>query len=507
MGKEQAADFHEAISVHDTGQASQDDFYLLAIAEIRSMMTNEMMAMATPAAAAETENLAVNAAGEGAYSVALADQGDSLPHFQMGGLAHDMFDGTEGNSNASGDGNGQQFVSDPLTDSDADTTSAGILFIAAANDHHPVDSVLLHDALPEITGNGLQDMMTLTSLLENARLSSQQEPDWRHDDDNSGYSSAFSSFLSSGTSFEDHGSFGGMAFAKPLDGGGGKGGGGGGGGGGGHGGGHGGGSSGGGSTDPAIVSEYTSGGANGYNIHLIFDGVWTDSPSYAYLQQAFIYGADLLSSIVTGDVQDVFAIGYGAIDDIDIHVVLQSIDGVGNVLGSTGFIARTAYPGQPYYGQITLDVDDVGPTLTGVSSSTTTDQFIWDDVAVHEMIHALGFAQTTFQALGLIDTSDPAAPLFTGTIAESVYGGPVPLEGGGGSGTAYSHWDEATFGDETMTGWVSNTPTTLSGLTVAALYDLGYAGPYLDASGQGLTSGHNAYVDQTIDATSYFAVA
>jgi hypothetical protein len=64
----------------------------------------------------------------------------------------------------------------------------------------------------------------------------------------------------------------------------------------------------------------------------------------------------------------------------------------------------------------------------------------------------------------------------------AAYGGLVPLENGGGSGTAGSHWAEASFApngalmsNELMTGYVAPGETTLlSDTTVAAFADMGY---------------------------------
>ena len=63
------------------------------------------------------------------------------------------------------------------------------------------------------------------------------------------------------------------------------------------------------------------------------------------------------------------------------------------------------------------------------------------------------------------------------------YGGLVPLEDAGGSGTAGSHWDEADFApqgaqmsNDLMTGYFASGETTLlSDTTIAAFADLGYA--------------------------------
>jgi hypothetical protein len=64
----------------------------------------------------------------------------------------------------------------------------------------------------------------------------------------------------------------------------------------------------------------------------------------------------------------------------------------------------------------------------------------WDAIILHEIGHALGFVGGLFGVLGLTDGGH-----FTGANAEAAYGGPVPLEDTGGSGTAGSHWDEVTL--------------------------------------------------------------
>jgi hypothetical protein len=132
----------------------------------------------------------------------------------------------------------------------------------------------------------------------------------------------------------------------------------------------------------------------------------------------------------------------------------------------------------PVTASIKLDSTDLDNSITGGWSGT------WDAIILHEMGHALGFAGIVFDTLGLVDGSGN----FIGANAMAAYGGPVPLESDGGSGTAGSHWDEATFapnpnGDanpdlmpnELMTGWLAmNEQTYLSDTTVGALADLGY---------------------------------
>jgi hypothetical protein len=467
LQSDHSIDLHDEMNVNQSEQIIQDDFYLMAIAEIRSMMTNEMTAMASPESVDDGLNLLASLQGEEAYSASSADQDASTSDFHLGGLAHDILDNSDSDPN--GVEGGQQVLANLPVDAGNVPADAEFIIVATTNGHHTFDAALLHDALPEITGNGLQDMMNLTSLLEDAHMASQSETDWRNENgsDNFGYSPVFTSFLSSGTSFEDHGSFSGMEFAKPDGAGGGKGGGGG-------GGGSGGGGGGGGYTP---LSEYTSGVDGGYNIHITFEGDWGSNSNYQYLQQAFVYGADLLSSIITGHMDQSY-VDPGI--DLDITVSLMYIDGRGNPITGNilGWAEHSPGSDSPYYysttATIAFDSYDVDQDLNHLPKNWDTSDFTWDDVAVHEMIHALGFASDTFDLIGLIDYTNPSAPLFTGSYAVADYGGGVPLEAGGGAGTALSHWSEAAFGDEIMTGYVGTTPTTLSTLTVAAFQDLGY---------------------------------
>src|SRR5690606_30288103 len=58
--------------------------------------------------------------------------------------------------------------------------------------------------------------------------------------------------------------------------------------------------------------------------------------------------------------------------------------------------------------------------------------------------------------------------------------GDVPVEENGVPGTGCSHWDEETFGDELMTGYIA-LATSLSTITIGSLDDLGYEVNYAAA--------------------------
>jgi hypothetical protein len=171
----------------------------------------------------------------------------------------------------------------------------------------------------------------------------------------------------------------------------------------------------------------------------------------------------------------------GVIDDVLINVILREIDGPGMVLGAAGacFIRTTG--GLPVFGLMFFDVADLAFLETNN---------LLDEVIVHEMGHVLGFSSGFFNRAGLLAGTN-ADPHFLGNLARGKYhmlggsGATVPLEGlllppAGrcGFGTALSHWDEVTFHNELMTGFINgasaNFINPLSPMTTGALHDLGY---------------------------------
>ena len=50
----------------------------------------------------------------------------------------------------------------------------------------------------------------------------------------------------------------------------------------------------------------------------------------------------------------------------------------------------------------------------------------------------------------------------------------IPVEQDGGAGTAGSHWDEETFNNELMTGYINDGNNPFSAMSAASFGDLGY---------------------------------
>jgi len=223
------------------------------------------------------------------------------------------------------------------------------------------------------------------------------------------------------------------------------------------------------------VSSYTSGlGGLGvysdFNVEIIFEGSWTEE-----LQQAFIVAAEYLSTIITGDVRGGRRQG---VDDIRISASLEDIDGGGGVLGQAGPTALRFFTKLPTTGIMEFDIAD---------AEDYADLGLFDDIVLHEMIHCLGLG-TIWETLGLTEGSVFAGNIiYTGENAVLAYNtefadiaandpnsaSGVPVETDGGSGTAGGHWDDSTFDDELMTGYISES-NYVSSMTVASLEDLGY---------------------------------
>jgi hypothetical protein len=110
---------------------------------------------------------------------------------------------------------------------------------------------------------------------------------------------------------------------------------------------------------------------------------------------------------------------------------------------------------------------------------------------LHEMGHVLGFGTlwgpTSFDLLRDPSSPDPDPPLidthFIGARAIAAFnaaggasysGAKVPVMNDGGEGTVNSHWRDAVFGAELMTGFINSGANPLSAVSVAAMQDITY---------------------------------
>jgi hypothetical protein len=206
-------------------------------------------------------------------------------------------------------------------------------------------------------------------------------------------------------------------------------------------------------------------------------------------QAAFESSKTTWEGIITGYQQ-------GTLTGITINVNLDNIDGVGGTLGSAGptngafttnFLYATA-------GSMTFDTSDTAELETSG---------VFDDVILHEMGHVLGIgtlwsasAVTGGNIVGRQELYVDGSGQYTGAFGLAAYnsefgqsGSFVPVELGGGPGTADGHWNEVDggagntgiisnitgkdFKDELMTGWLNADPF-ISTLTTESMRDLGY---------------------------------
>lgn len=227
-------------------------------------------------------------------------------------------------------------------------------------------------------------------------------------------------------------------------------------------------------------------------------------------QQTFSDAAAFWNSVITGYDLVYDAYGITQAHALNIDVSVTDIDGSGGVLGSAGWDQARYYDNNPIgqptmalwyasHGAMEFDSADV---TTMVSSN------MFYAVVLHEMAHVLGVGTLWSYETDLNGTTyhlyDPGTGQYDGPNAlaawRSEFDRPddtyVPVELGGGTGTADGHWNEVDGGagltgivsnltgmdmrDELMTGWASNA-FFLSRATVGTLDDLGYEVDYSKA--------------------------
>ncbi len=187
----------------------------------------------------------------------------------------------------------------------------------------------------------------------------------------------------------------------------------------------------------------------------------------------------------------------GFVDDLVVSAVGEPIDGPGSVLGSAGpcLLRADGSNGErlplPTYGVMRFDLADL---------ADLENEGGLDAVILHEMGHVLGIGSlwagngflTGTVAEGADPNSEEYDPRYTAPLGVEEYialrtAASLPLEDSvpaantGGGGTRESHWREATFVNELMTGYLSEGINPLSMLTIADLADLGYTVDYAAA--------------------------
>lgn len=173
------------------------------------------------------------------------------------------------------------------------------------------------------------------------------------------------------------------------------------------------------------------------------------------------------------------------LSEITLNASGVAIDGIGGILGSAGpefgtyqggFLLTTS-------GSMQFDTADLASLESGGALL---------DVILHEMAHVIGLGTLwTYN-----DVYVAGSGQYTGAYGLAAYQAEfdqpgasyVPVELGGGAGTANGHWDENYGGggltgisegagrdlrNELMTGWL-NTPSFISQTTVQSFRDIGF---------------------------------
>lgn len=213
----------------------------------------------------------------------------------------------------------------------------------------------------------------------------------------------------------------------------------------------------------------------GFDITFSFGGGLTDSQKAIFNQAAATW-----EGVIRG-----YQMGYD-LGGVEITAQGHAIDGVNGTLGTAG---PTGY----------YDTDHFTYAASGVMNLDTADlaslesRGLLCDVIVHEMGHILGFG-TLWGTNGLYANGSGK---YYGANALAAYrtefnqpnAAYVPVELGGGSGTADCHWNEGDGGTATgitdrqgrdmryeiMTGWFNiDAPRYMSQTTIQSFADLGY---------------------------------
>lgn len=179
------------------------------------------------------------------------------------------------------------------------------------------------------------------------------------------------------------------------------------------------------------------------------------------------------------------SINANLLSNIVINAEGTAIDGAGGVLGSAGpsYVWTTGGYTLTSEGNMQFDTAD----LTSLENNGSLESVI-----LHEMAHVLGLG-TLWQLNGVYTAGSGQ---YTGANALSLWQTEfgqtnatyIPIELGGGPGTAGGHWNEVNNGGaltgitdtnnndmryELMTGWL-NSPTFISNMTIASFADIGY---------------------------------
>ncbi len=156
----------------------------------------------------------------------------------------------------------------------------------------------------------------------------------------------------------------------------------------------------------------------------------------------------------------------------NLLVLVKIVSLNSTTLGESGPCILTEPSNLPVLGVMELN--------NGALSLLEQDDLL-NDVVEHEFAHLLGFG-TIWDLDGLVQDTTTQDPWFSGPLAQAAFRTAmasysdkvVPVEAGGGSGTALAHWRESVMTNELMTGYINLGNNPLSLVTIQQMADLGY---------------------------------
>ena len=247
--------------------------------------------------------------------------------------------------------------------------------------------------------------------------------------------------------------------------------------------------------DKSIGLDVPTKNLSGFTINVTYSG----TPPPASQQAAFTNAANAWMSRITG------YRGVMSVPSVTINAEVSPIDGTGGILGSAGPNTTSVQDEDGLAGGLSFTLTTAGSmTFDSADIDALETSGALGAVIEHEMGHVLGigtlwntdsfggpFAGT--DALYIDESGE-----FTGAAAlaqwQTEFGQGsatfVPVELGGGVGTANGHWNEVDGGggltgitqagtgndmrNELMTGWLNPGLNFVSQMTLASLNDIGY---------------------------------
>jgi len=224
--------------------------------------------------------------------------------------------------------------------------------------------------------------------------------------------------------------------------------------------------------------------ASTFDIILDYTGIGSFTASeQTALQQAVSYWEGVIPSYKNGI----------SISSLNIYVGNNTVDGVGGSLATSGIMTKETQNGFTLStsGLISFDSADM---------SDLGSKGLFYPVVLHEMAHVIGFGSLWTENGVYVNNTGQ----YTGASALAAYrkefnsnANYVPVELGGGTGTANAHWNEIDGGTgltgivdskgrdmqyELMTGWL-NGPVFISDTTLTSFEDIGYTVSHVPVPG------------------------